>query len=406
VRIETPGEAATGVFISPDGILLTNNHVLGVSVCPIEGCMAHITFLYQRDQPPPTPQTVFVVPLAVDVGLDLAAVRVFDEYGGSVLMTPSYVTLAKHDAAALVGTHVHVVGHPEGHLKKWTEGTVIDSSGAWVTSTAFILPGNSGSPMLDDAGHMVGIVHRAPVAQDMFSSASVDDYSIGSASAALIASLAAPLPPAIWSVTANTTDADVVANEYVYLTSQTWNATVGGASDPVLDSLGAACDAGLARTDIASPMDLTAALDPCTSAELWIECRSDGTPGGVCPTDRSAWEARFQAVFDHWKALNGQLTLDVISFGLASLSNSMSDGLATGLTKLQSELAAANAPLDFDVASYLAAFGATAYRGASLVDYFETYDTQPGYALSGTSIASGMLWLNDHGSVSGPDVRV
>ena len=38
VRIHTAKAYGTGSFISPDGLLLTNNHVLGVPVCPIEGC--------------------------------------------------------------------------------------------------------------------------------------------------------------------------------------------------------------------------------------------------------------------------------------------------------------------------------------------------------------------------------
>ena len=61
----------------------------------------------------------------------------------------------------------------------------------------------------------------------------------------------------------------------------------------MLASLGEACDAGLARTNYASPEDLTEALTPCVAAEFWIECRSDASAGfGVCPSDASAWAAR------------------------------------------------------------------------------------------------------------------
>jgi hypothetical protein len=406
VRIGTPGQTATGVFISPDGLLLTNNHVLGVSVCPIEGCYANVTFLYQRGQPPTQqPQSVFVVPLAIDVGLDMALLQALQIAGGPHLATADFVTLAARDAPSLLGTHVHIVGHPEGHLKKWTEGTVIDSSGAWITTTAFILPGSSGSPILDDAGHMVGIEHRSPVSLDMFSAASVDDYSIGTSSAALVAAMAAPLPATIWSVKGAATDDDVIANQYVYLTSHTTLAMVGGAAKPVLTSLGSACDTGLARSDVASPMDLTSALDPCAAAQGWIECRTDAPAGafGTCPGDVEAWRARDQGVFDRWKALNGQLTLEAISFDEASLSPSTAQGMGAGLDNLRSALEAAHTPLDFHVAVYLAAFGATSYAGTNLVDYFQSYDSHAGYALSGTDIAAGMLWLLDNRSVSGSD---
>src|SRR5207302_3942186 len=116
VRIRTAGSFATGSFISPTGILLTNNHVLGVEVCPQEGCYAEITFVYQRHSAPQQPQTVFVVPLAVDVGLDMAAVQVSTGPGGAAMDTPHYVTLASRDPRSLQGTHLYVAGPPEGHL--------------------------------------------------------------------------------------------------------------------------------------------------------------------------------------------------------------------------------------------------------------------------------------------------
>jgi S1-C subfamily serine protease len=132
VRISTAGELATGSFISATGVLLTNNHVLGVDICPIEGCYAQITFLYQRHSARQTPQTVFVVP----VGLDMAVVQVYDRPGGPPLDTPSFLTLASRSPVSLVGTHVNVVGHPEGNLKKWTQGTVSDTDGTWILFTA------------------------------------------------------------------------------------------------------------------------------------------------------------------------------------------------------------------------------------------------------------------------------
>src|SRR5262245_39895278 len=77
VRISTPWSSATGSFISADGVLLTNNHVLGVEVCPREGCFAKLTLSYERGHPFKAPVQVFVQPLHVDVGLDMAVVQVF-----------------------------------------------------------------------------------------------------------------------------------------------------------------------------------------------------------------------------------------------------------------------------------------------------------------------------------------
>ena len=408
VRIETAGELATGSFISSTGLLLTNNHVLGVDICPKEGCFAQITQMHQRGAPVQQPETIFAVPKAVDVGLDMAVVQLYTVTAGaagSELQSPSYLTLDSQSPAALQGKHVNVVGHPEGHLKKWTQGQVVDSDGSWISTTAYILPGDSGSPLLDDAGHMVGLMHRGPTAQDLVSGDGVDEYSIGTASSALIAAMGAPLPAAMRSTADAVTDDEVVQYEDVYRNAQAMSAMVGGVAKPVLTSLGAACDTGLARDDYESPEDLTDALAPCLDAELWIECRSDAPAGGfgVCPTDADAWRQRYQAVNEHWISLNDQLQLDPLTFGIAGLSSSMAQGMSDGAQSLQTALAAAKPPLDFDIANYLAAFQVASYAGVQTLGYVRGYASVPGYALSATDIASSALWLNHNGTLSASD---
>jgi S1-C subfamily serine protease len=50
VRVRTAGQVATAFFISPSGLLLTNNHVLGISVCPVQGCYVTLTQMHERGQ--------------------------------------------------------------------------------------------------------------------------------------------------------------------------------------------------------------------------------------------------------------------------------------------------------------------------------------------------------------------
>jgi hypothetical protein len=409
VRIDVGDEFATGSFISPDGLLLTNNHVLGVGVCPVEGCYAEVTWNFERHSPKTPPQTIYVVPKAVDVGLDMAVVQALkDGPAGAPLTTPDYLTIDSRDAGGLHGTHIHVVGHPEGSLKKWTQGDVVDSKGDWIWTTAFVLPGDSGSPILDDHGHLVGIIHREPAAPDLIAQATVNEPSIGTASAALIAVMSAPLPAATWSVAATATDAEVVAHQFVYWAARTQDANLGGTQKPVLDSLAAACDAALARNDYASPDDLTTALQPCVDAEQWIDCRSDTmAPFHVCPGSEgtSAWLARFGAVVDHFRALNRQLALDEASFAPASLSPSMAAGQSAGARTLTQLVLVATPPLDFELAAYLAAFGILSYEGTSLVDYVRGYTKAADYAFFGRDIVSAAVWLNHADALSGSDTE-
>jgi hypothetical protein len=272
----------------------------------------------------------------------------------------------------------------------------VDTEGTWIITTAFILPGNSGSPVLDDDGNIVGIVHRGPTAQDLVSAEGIDEYSIGTASSALVTAMAAPLPVAMRSTAASTTDDDVVQFALVYRNAQVKDAVVSGAPKPVLTSLAAACDAGLARDDIESPEDLTSALAPCVAAEAWIDCRTDsGAAFAVCPDDVDAWRQRYQSVFDRWQSLNGMLELDEVSFALAALSSSMAEGRSAAVQGLGKALSAASPPLDFEIANYLAAFDIETYEGVQTVDFVRGYASVPGYGIEATDIASATVLLSN-----------
>lgn len=406
VLVTMPGFSATGSFISADGLLLTNNHVLGVGVCPIEGCYAQLTWRFQRGVPLPDPVTVFVVPKAVDIGLDMAVLQASSTPGGPPLATPSFLSIDSRDPASLQGLRVTVVGHPEASVKKWASGEVVGADGSWITTSAFILPGDSGSPLLDDHGHVVGLMHRSPEGEDLIAGDGLNVSSIGTASAALIAAMSKPLPASMQSIAAPTTDADVVRHQMVYLAARTPTANVGGVQKQVLASLGEACDAALAVTDYASPEDLSTALAPCFDAEQWIECRADAmTPYAVCPGDPGAWQTRYEALYQYWRSFNGELDLDEMSFAEAALADSMADGLSAAGPLLSQALAVAQPPLDFHVASHLAAFDLDTYRGASVVTFARNYRGLPDYAANGGDLVSTILWLGNRGVIDRSETR-
>ncbi|HEY4188544.1 MAG TPA: serine protease [Polyangia bacterium] len=401
VRISTAGQSGTGAFISPTGLLLTNNHVLGDTVCPIEGCTVQLTFDFQRGKTSQPPLNLLAVPVAVDVGLDMAVLQIN-------IATPSFLTLVEHDAASLLGQHITIVGHPEGHLKKWTSGIVVDAFGDWFSSTAYVLPGDSGSPVLDDQGNLVGLIHRSPTGEDLITNDGVNVTSIGSASAPLQAAMAVgTLPTAMISTAAATTADAVVKSNLVYLNGHATRVNVGGVPTDILSLLGTTCDAALARNDFASPDDLGTALQPCNDGLTWIECRVDETPasyGTVCPPDPAAWTARFKTMNDLWVAMNGNTNLTPVGFGAAALSPSKLAGVAAGSAGVQAALAAAGNPLvDFGLENYLAAFGVASYAGTDTLAWLRAYRQRPGYQDFGTSIASAYLWWYDNHAVGGTE---
>ncbi len=410
VRIHTAGAYATGSFISSGGILLTNNHVLGAPVCAKEGCFAELTFMRQRGQPRQAATLVFVKPIAVDIGLDMAIVQVLASPNGSPLSTPSFLTWSAHDAASLEGTHVTVVGHPHGKLKKWTDGVVTDPSGQWFKSSAYILPGDSGSPVLDDAGEIVGIIHRAPTGEDLFTSTGAEVYSIGTASAPLMAAMNAPLPSALLSTAAATTKDAVVASERIYLNAGVATVNVSEKLVSVVSLLADACDAALAKEDYASLDELAIALAPCRAAAYWIECRADATKSPyptVCPeaSELAAWNARYHRVSERQRAMNGQLDYASLSFSIAPLSASKSDGDAAAAASLRAALDATAPTLDFTLAYYLCAYGIDSYSRQSMVDYIRNYARVVRYDLDATNIAAAATWLGGTGAIAKDEVQ-
>jgi V8-like Glu-specific endopeptidase len=398
VRIATANASATGSFISPSGLLLTNNHVLGAEVCPLEGCSVQLRFMFQRGHAVTDTLSVTAVPVAVDVGLDVAIVQI--SMAGGPLATPDYLEIRGQDSTALVGQHVTVVGHPEGRLKKWTDGVVFDAFGDWFRTTAFSLPGNSGSPILDDAGKLVGILHRGPTTLDLITQDSVDVYSIATSSASILAAQAAPLPSVMISLGAATTADKVVADNVVYQNGGARTAVVGASNVAVLDLLAQACDAALARTDFVSPDDLSQALQPCADGQNWIECQFDASPvpyARVCPDDsaRAQWADRFRQMNQQWVEMNGNTDLFPVSFGIAALQTDHGSGQIAGAAEMMQALTAAQQPLDFSVANYLAAFAIDSYAGARSLDWLRAYDSRPGWAHDAYSIASAFLWWRD-----------
>jgi V8-like Glu-specific endopeptidase len=399
VLIATSGQSGTGVFISGDGTLLTNNHVLGAPVCPEEGCYVNLSFDYQRGATPAPSKLVFVVPFAVDLGLDIAAVHVLTGRDGVPFVPPSFLTLVSRSSRTLLGTHLTLIGHPEAGLKKWTDGVVVDATEEWIRTSAFGLPGDSGSPLIDDQGNMVAINHRGPNSQDLISQSGVNVFSIGSASAPVVQALAYPtLPPGMISLLADTTAESVVADNLVYRNAHVLTASIAGSQTDVLSLLGSACDAALARTDFTSIDDLDFALSPCFDASAWIECRVDQVAtGGECPTDTNAWSARYDALNVLERDIGGGLELYYASRAHAPLASSKADGIAAAQTALQRALSQTPPPLDFYLAYYLGSVGIQSYQGVDLPSYTSAYAQVPGYNLQASYIAFLATWLNGNG---------
>lgn len=140
VSIKTKDGNGSGIIIRPDGLILTNAHVVSGSRS-VQVVLADGTKL-QGD----------VIAFG-EAGVDLAAIQV---QGQSSLPT---VQFADPDSIA-VGQRAFAIGNPFGQFQgTFTTGIVsrIDTSQGLIQTDTAINPGNSGGPLLNSRGELIGI---------------------------------------------------------------------------------------------------------------------------------------------------------------------------------------------------------------------------------------------------------
>ncbi|MCL1844882.1 MAG: S1C family serine protease [Defluviitaleaceae bacterium] len=143
------GYWGSGFFICPTGIAVTNHHVL-------DGAGRAVAVMYDS--------TEFEIMgwHSYDFGNDLAIIQV-DNRGGAF----NYVALADSDDVR-VGETIFAIGGPEGDTLTFTDGMVSRlvsepvffdgyTVSGMIQHTAAIYGGNSGGPLLNDFGRVIGI---------------------------------------------------------------------------------------------------------------------------------------------------------------------------------------------------------------------------------------------------------
>ncbi len=133
-----PLAGGTGFFITPDGILLTNYHVISGAARIIAKTNSGTVYALKRI-------------CGYSESCDVAELQFVTPKVPCLTLGPS--------SGAVEGQQVLVIGNPEG-----LEGTVSDGiisafreNRSWIQITAPISHGSSGSPVLDGFGQVIGI---------------------------------------------------------------------------------------------------------------------------------------------------------------------------------------------------------------------------------------------------------
>src|SRR4051794_6267778 len=155
VRTATGGDTGSGIVISNDGYILTNNHVIAAAV----GTSAKLSVVF------PDKQSVAGEIVGRDTVSDLAVVRVHNVHDLQA------ASLGRSGGVA-VGDVVVAVGSPLGLAGTVTSGIVsaldrpveagdvagnTDNIIDAIQTDAAINPGNSGGPLVNDAGEVIGV---------------------------------------------------------------------------------------------------------------------------------------------------------------------------------------------------------------------------------------------------------
>lgn len=154
VLVKTPGGLGSGFVLSREGHVVTNAHV-------IQGERNVSVTLFQRRGSETTKELVERVEiLAVNPYWDLALLKIPEAKLAGLSLEP--LPLA-HSGELRVGETVFAVGSPMGLERSVSEGIVSLTNRAnegqlYVQTTAAVNPGNSGGPLLNLRGEVVGVV--------------------------------------------------------------------------------------------------------------------------------------------------------------------------------------------------------------------------------------------------------
>ncbi len=161
-----PGWTGSGSIISPDGLILTNSHVvLPDRYFPVDALA--VAFTTAEDQPPEI--MYFAEVLQADEPLDIAVIQITTDLDSNPVDIDSlnlpYVPLGDADALRL-GDQITVLGYPGigGETITLTRGEVSGFTSepgrgarAFIKTSATIAGGNSGGLAADEQGYLVGI---------------------------------------------------------------------------------------------------------------------------------------------------------------------------------------------------------------------------------------------------------
>lgn len=159
VLVRTPVSLGSGFMIHSEGYLITNDHV-------VEGTTELTVVVYRQATDGLRKDEYKKIRIvATSALLDLALLKIEPEE------EEVFVTVPLSDSNALIqGEGVFAVGNPLGLERSLSEGIValrsrLNGGQTYVQTTAALSPGNSGGPLFNMAGEVIGVNSQKMVSQ-------------------------------------------------------------------------------------------------------------------------------------------------------------------------------------------------------------------------------------------------
>jgi Trypsin-like peptidase domain len=218
-----PLKTGTGFFVTGDGYLLTNNHVIAGATFILAQTSAGAAYNFET-----------VVVSSTDPDFAMLKFTTTDV---------PYLQLGS-SADVVEGQKVLVIGNPEGLQGTVSDGIVsaFREDRTYIQITAPISPGSSGSPVLDESGQVIGmatlVYHEGQNLNFAISSERIKLFLLNEINKAQAQATPTPVPNTDRPQTENTAQANLIASVNRALDSHDWRTLTGMTVDGLVNYFG------------------------------------------------------------------------------------------------------------------------------------------------------------------------
>ena len=139
VKLKSSGGFGSGFFIDDEGHVITNSHVVGNEMV-IQGYLGASPIVYEFE----------VIANGESLGLDLAIIKLLDD--------TDFIALKLAMDEPKMASEVFVVGNPGNLGLSISRGTLSRIAEKEYQIDATVNPGNSGGPVLNEKGEVIGVI--------------------------------------------------------------------------------------------------------------------------------------------------------------------------------------------------------------------------------------------------------